>query len=189
MKRSTLSILALSLFGFSALLFGSTDKSELNQRAIEIVKKFAGTLKPELKSALETSGPASAVEVCSIKAPAIAAALSAETGWEVRRVSLKPRNPSAAPDEWETASLNVLAQRQAANDGSDPLVISKIDEQEFRFMKAQPVEGVCLKCHGTDISPDVAKALQQFYPNDAGTGYALGEIRGAISLRKRIPSL
>lgn len=47
-------------------------------------------------------GPGHALEVCSVQAPAIASLLSTD-GWQVKRVSLKNRNPDAVPDEWEAA--------------------------------------------------------------------------------------
>lgn len=178
------STLAAFLVAGSATLATPPSDQALKEEAMAIVKRFAGTLKPELKRALETGGPTLAITVCSAKAPAIAKELSEDTGWQVNRVSLKPRNPDASPDEWETVGLSLLADRQAANDGTDPLVLEKRSSQEYRLMKAQVVEPVCLRCHGTDITPDVAEALSAIYPDDQGIGYTLGEIRGAISLRK-----
>lgn len=91
-----------------------TQKKALSQEAISIVKQFGGTLKPALKKALKSEGPVKAIEICSEKAPQIAADLSKKTGWTVKRVSLKPRNSeSAIPDAWETKVLKSFDQRQA----------------------------------------------------------------------------
>lgn len=48
---------------------------------------------------------------------------------------------------------------------------------------------VCLTCHGATgtQSAELRTALQREYPHDAATGYALGELRGAFSLRKTNP--
>jgi mono/diheme cytochrome c family protein len=53
-------------------------------------------------------------------------------------------------------------------------------------MKALPVQQVCLACHGpaASIAEDVAAKTQALYPADKATGYALGQIRGAITIRK-----
>ena len=51
-------------------------------------------------------------------------------------------------------------------------------------MKAIPTGEVCLACHGKDINPDVASALDAAYPQDQARGYALGDIRGAFSVSK-----
>lgn len=181
-RRSTILLAALAAIGSSLLAI--SENKDLKQEAVAIVKQFAGKLKPELKQALENGGPVHAVEVCSEKAPAIAAELAEKSGWKIRRVSLKPRNPAAAPDAWERASLEALATRQANNDGSDPLVLVERGDTSFRFMKAQVVEPLCLTCHGQEIEPDIAQALEHFYPKDRGTGYSLGDVRGAISLQK-----
>ncbi len=185
MNKKQLTI-ATALLLAAGSLFATPDKTELTQEAISIVKRFAGTLKPELKHALQEGGPTVAVEVCAIKAPIIAQNLAAESGWEVKRVSLKPRNPNAMPDAWETAALQALAERQIHNDGSDTLVYAELSEHQFRLMKAQPVEQICLTCHGTEIADDVTEALKKFYPEDHATGYSLGDIRGAISLSKSL---
>lgn len=184
-KSLRIAIAALTLAGVTSLA-KTPSKQELNEEAIALVKQFAGTLKPELKQALETGGPVAAVEVCSIKAPAIAQNLSSESGWTIHRVSLKPRNPSAAPNDWETKALEALAERQVNNDGTDSLVFSELLEHEFRLIKAQTIEPLCTTCHGTDIATDVRKALENFYPEDQGTGYFLGEVRGGISLSKSL---
>lgn len=42
---------------------------------------------------------------------------------------------------------------------------------------------VCLQCHGAPdkLAPGVAEALKDLYP--MATGYAVGDLRGAISVR------
>jgi len=51
-------------------------------------------------------------------------------------------------------------------------------------MKAVPTEGVCLACHGQNISPEVQTKLNELYPDDKATGYSLGQVRGAIVVIK-----
>ena len=157
----------------------------LKKEAVEIVMKFGGTLKPQLKQALESGGPVNAIEVCSKKAPEIAQQLSSETGWSVKRVSLKPRNSkSAIPDAWEEKVLKEFDERQAKGESADTIAKGEIVDGRFRFMKAQGVEAVCLNCHAADIKPEVADALKKHYPDDKARGYSLGQIRGAFSLSK-----
>ena len=181
----TLASLALA-FGLTPLAETQSDiriQPELTE-ALAISKRFADTLKPELKSAMESGGPIAAVETCSERAPQIASQLASETGWTVRRVSLQPRSPQATPDPWERQALRDLAQRAEAEDSSDTLVVSEASDDAFRFMKAQLVEPLCLVCHGKSIAPELERVLRRLYPNDEATGYELGQIRGAISLSK-----
>jgi excinuclease UvrABC helicase subunit UvrB len=52
-------------------------------------------------------------------------------------------------------------------------------------MKAIPTaEKPCLACHGKTLAPQVAARLKELYPDDRATGYAAGEIRGAITLSR-----
>ncbi len=159
----------------------------LNAEAMAIVKRFAGTLKPKLKSAIESGGPVNAVEICAVEAPQIAATLSSETGWTVKRVSLKPRNKdSAVADPWEATLLQGFEARLAAGDAPRQLVHSQVVDGRYRFIKAQVTEGLCLNCHGQSLHPAVAAAIKRHYPRDQATGYSLGQVRGAFSLSKKL---
>jgi hypothetical protein len=166
----------------------SQDTAALEAEARTIVQQFVGALLPTLQNALANGGPVAAIEVCAARAPAIAAELSAESGWQVHRVSLKPRNMgSAMPDIWETAVLETFDQRQAGGEPGPTLNASAVENNDFRYMQAQPVVPLCLTCHGQQVSDEVLIALAVHYPGDIATGYLEGQIRGAISLRKTLP--
>jgi hypothetical protein len=161
------------------------DKEKLKHEAVSIVKKFGGTLKPALVKGLKTGGPAHAVSVCAEQAPAIAQSLRQESGWYVKRVSLKARNSaSAVPDVWEKKVLELFDQRQADGESAEKMAFAEVVDGKYRFMKAQGVEGVCLTCHAAKISPEVEAVLKEKYPHDKARGYTLGQIRGAFSLAK-----
>jgi len=169
------------------LAFASPRTGQLRDSAKEIVGRFAGQLKPALQQAFREVGAAGAIEVCSTKAPAIATSLSGESGWTVRRVSLKPRNTqTATPNDWARGVLESFEQRREAGEPVAGLVHDDVVDGEYRFMKAQAVEPLCLTCHGTDIAPDVARRLERFYPDDRATGYSLGDVRGAFYPTKSI---
>jgi hypothetical protein len=119
---------------------------------------------------------------------------SQSSGWNVARTSLKLRNPNNAPDAWETEVLKQFEQQRAKGEGPDALVYAEIvkegDEEYFRFMKGivmPPLEKMpCLMCHGEDIDPKTAAALDQIYPQDKARGYKAGQVRGAFTLRKKL---
>ena len=159
------------------------------EEAKTLIKEFAGTLKDELQAAIKAGGPISAIAVCKDRAPAIAADLATRSGWEVKRTSLKPRNLALdTPDAWERQVLNRFEERKTAGEAADTLAFGAVADdagtKRFRFMKAIPTGEVCLACHGKDINPDVASALDAAYPQDQARGYALGDIRGAFSVSK-----
>lgn len=162
-------------------------KLELNVEAQKIVKMFAGTLKPKLKKAIKSGGLEHAINICAIEAPKIAKDLSAKTGWNVKRVSLKPRNKeSATPDAFEKKILEQFNERQIKGELPSSISYSEVIDDKFKFMKAQGIQGVCLNCHGKSINTNVKEAIAKHYADDVATGYSLGQIRGAISLTKRL---
>jgi len=160
--------------------------AELEQEARAIVKRFGGTLKPSLLNAVQTGGAASAIAVCEEQAPAIAKQLSQETGWRVRRVSLKARNASAEPDSFERGILQDFDARQTSGEPAQTLTHSGLTDDSYHFLQAQPVEPLCLVCHGPSLAPDVEAALARHYPDDRATGYTLGQVRGAFSLSRPV---
>ena len=120
----------------------------------------------------------------------MARAASEKTGWAIRRVSLKQRNPKAVPDAWELAALQDFDRRAAA--GESPATLEKAElvveggQSVQRYMRALPTQQLCLQCHGAaaDLSPAVTAQLRSVYPADQAVGYRAGEIRGAITLRR-----
>jgi len=56
----------------------------------------------------------------------------------------------------------------------------------FRYRKAPPGGGVCVACHGAadTLSGDLRAALAWDYPHDRAFGYAVGEVRGALSVKR-----
>ena len=77
-------------------------------------------------------------------------------------------------------------RRQRQGESAKTIVKAEIITNEFRFMKAQGTETLCLTCHGSELSKDTKAALKQHYPEDQATGYSLGDIRGAFSLTKKL---
>ena len=163
----------------------------LAEEAKSLVKEFAGTLKGELEAAMKAGGPTKAVSICQDRAPAIAKDIATRSGWEVGRVSLKTRNPQLdTPDAWEQQVLTRFDERKAAGEPVETMAFAAVVDgdgtKQFRFMKAIPTGEPCLACHGSAITPEVAAALDQAYPEDQARGYAVGDVRGAVSLSKTI---
>ena len=50
-------------------------------------------------------------------------------------------------------------------------------------MKAIPVGGPCVACHGATLAEPVATKLDSLYPQDKARGYNPGELRGAFTLK------
>ena len=167
-----------------------TNTEQLDQEARDIAKQFLGQLKPTLQKSMKSDGPVKTIEVCQVKAPKIAEALAQKTGWDINRVSLKPRGETAQPDQWEATVLKRFNE-QLAN-GASPkkmefsAIVSVNNQTEYRYMKAIPTGKVCLACHGSNLAQPIQDALKSHYPNDHATGYSKGQIRGAFSFSKAL---
>lgn len=181
-------IIAFSFFLPSPAL--AYDTKALEAEAAQVIQAFAKELKAELKAGLKAGGPVKAIEVCRQKAPEIAKRVSAKTGWTIDRTSLRLRNPNNAPDAWEQGVLENF-QIQAA-EGAKPgsLVFSDVIQENgktvFRLMKGIKTGGLCLKCHGSQLSPQLKERLVDLYPYDRATGFKAGDLRGAYTLEKRL---
>lgn len=165
----------------SAPVTMASDSEQKVEHAGSIVAEFSGRLKPQLKSALQEGGPRKAIAVCSTQAPAIAQELSESSGWVVKRVSDRNRNPNAIPDSWEARSIEIL-KGQIEENLAQPMFRFEETPEGFRYAQAQITEGLCLTCHGEAIPAGTQEALNEYYPDDLATGYKLGEVRGIISL-------
>ncbi len=153
--------------------------------ARSLVGQFGPALKQELMQGMSAGGPTNAITVCSEKAPTIAASLEVKQGWSIRRTSLKARNPKNAPDAWERKMLEKLEAQKAEGTPVGDLEISELVDGEFRYLKAIGTDALCLNCHGAELASDVVKALDALYPEDTARGYAVGDIRGAFTIRAK----
>lgn len=153
----------------------------------EAVAKLGKSLKAELVSAMKDGGPVQALQVCNLQAIPITAKVSAETGIQVCRTSLRVRNPKNMPDVWETQTLEAFTARKADGVAGVDLEAWTIatdsdGHRTFRYMKAIPTVGLCLKCHGSELAPEVSAAVTELYPADLAVGYASGDVRGAFTV-------
>jgi len=153
----------------------------------KMVKEMGMGLKSALKEAIKNSGPAEAIYVCRSIAPQKAAEISEKHGASIRRVSLKLRNPSNAPDRVEKKILTQMEKDHAAGALRPAYIAIETGAdgaRRLRFLKPIVTGKVCLNCHGPkgSLAPGVAEALEKNYPGDMATGYTVNQVRGAFSV-------
>ncbi len=125
----------------------------------------------ELKNAIQSGGPVSAIDVCHTRAPAIATQVSSEQGVQIGRTSHKLRNGSNTGPSWMQAVVEEqVAEPRAFADAEGELAIA------YPIM----LENGCVICHGQpdQIAPAVREAIAVQYPDDQATGFAPGDLRG-----------
>ena len=102
----------------------------------------------------------------------------ATPGPRVGRTSLRLRDPANRAPPWVETWL--AAQGEGSASGVSG--VSHIEAGHARVIVPIVVEPPCLRCHGPadDIDPSIRAQIAAQYPDDAATGYAVGELRGAM---------
>lgn len=161
--------------------------AETKKAVLPVVPKVVNAM----QEAVADKGVAGAIPVCKEQAPELIAQKRKETGWDIRRVSLKSRNAErGTPDLWEARVLADFNIRAAHGEKPETLEKSEIvtldGKPVLRYMKALPTGDVCLKCHGPAESLDarLKAKLAESYPHDQATGYTKGQIRGALTVKR-----
>jgi len=146
---------------------------------------YQAGLQAELAAAMKQVGPVGAIGVCQSVAPAIAADLSSKGELVVSRIARRNRNPgNTVPAELD--ALYQQLEREPLRDGKPHAVTAIIGGQEI-FMRAVPMKDLpCSQCHGTTIAPEVKAAILSSYPDDRATGFAAGDLRGAMLVTRAV---
>jgi hypothetical protein len=157
--------------------------TEARKVSNQLAEKVRGLLLQEI----EKGGFSSAVRVCSELAQEMTLQFNARTGHHVRRVSLKYRNPKNVPDAYEQRKLeefNILNQKkELSNEYSE--VVEEQGKKYLRYLKPLIVAPLCITCHGSkeNIPQEVKNILAERYPDDRATGFLVGDVRGAITVK------
>ena len=178
----------LNLLILTTLVLSCSENVEKKLDASRSAAQQLGSqLKVELKTSLKSKGPVESIKVCNIEAEKIALSVSNKNNMKVGRTSLKVRNHSNAPDAWEKEKLLYLEQQLLSGVDVKSLEVYEItnedNEKWFRYMKAIPTSEVCLICHGGSVALPIRQKLQELYPNDQATGYKVGDLRGAFTVK------
>jgi len=188
MPKILLPILLIGLVCAGPARANEIDQYVNDSRAI--AQEYTKLLKRELKLGMQAGGPAYAIGVCNVNAPAIAAALGNEWGWDVGRTSLRIRNPGNSPDAWERHVLETFEEELLSGQNPSDIeyyeVVQQNGDRVFRYMKAIPTSEVCENCHGSNLDKSVKERLRDLYPMDHARGYHAGDIRGAFTFAKSL---
>ena len=189
MDRLASGLLALLLTLTATACGGSQDDEvspEIQAAVFELgssaSQALMGTLVTQLTGAMQAGGAVHAVDFCSTSAIELTAGVAQEQGLDVKRTSMKYRNPANAPDEDETEALRYYESALAETGVLPGALVRKAGRAEYRFYRPLIVAPPCLGCHGPvgEIDPTVQAILDERYPDDLATGYEAGDFRGVI---------
>lgn len=161
--------------GWTVLAAGELSETQMaqQQRGLDAVQAMAGSLMGELVTALDEDGPDGAIEVCSMRAPEIAAVVSNEYGVVLGRTSHRLRNPSNLPPEW---AIDLVRDKVA-----EPTWLIGPDGRLAGLLPIQ-TKAECGMCHGPreELADEVIAKLDEYYPDDEAVGFSEGDLRGWI---------
>jgi len=146
------------------------------------IHDFQNSLRKELLSVMAQAGPKAAIHVCSTKAPEIASGFSDKDGLSIKRTSLRWRNPDNAPTADEKAVMEEFEDRKNRGEKIQEISYLAAHDSSFVYMQAIPMQGMCMACHGANISPSIRQEIKILYPEDRAYGFKEGDIRGAFSV-------
>lgn len=150
-------------------------------RGQEIASLTQAELLRNVATAMQEGGPKNAVAFCSVQALPIQAGLSRVHQCEIRRLALKYRNPANQPTT-ETERGQLLRYLSAWQRGREmPPEVHIFEDRVEYYQPITVAMETCLACHGEPdkIAPETLVVIQERYPNDLATGFALNDFRGA----------
>lgn len=164
----------------------AVDSARLDQ-ARAAATTLGADLMGMLTQELARGGPPAAIAVCADSAQA-RTRQHQQAGIAVRRVGTRVRNALNTPDSLESAILAAFqADLVAGGLPADTVVMERLPggQSRLRYLRPIRVQEPCLTCHGPEngIPAPVRSMLAERYPGDRATGYAVGDLRGAISVQ------
>jgi len=144
-----------------------------------------------LQEAMEEGGPAGAVDFCAQEALELTHQIQDDhdPSLEVKRTTLRWRNPANAPDAWEERVLQYLDRLERSDPDAVPTELTAAGpDGSLRYYRVLRTAGMCLQCHGDipSLPSEVQQIVRERYPDDRATGYREGDLRGVI--RVEIPA-
>ncbi|MCB9758347.1 MAG: DUF3365 domain-containing protein [Alphaproteobacteria bacterium] len=159
-------------------------------KANEAAGLLGTSLKQRILQEMADGGPVAAIAACSDEAQALTAQVRGQKQVAVGRASTKLRNPNNSGPEWVKEWLAATEGTPAAEATGLSEVVNGPNGRVARVIKPIAVEAPCLTCHGAPeaIPEDVKAVLAERYPKDQATGYAVGDLRGALWAEARVAS-
>lgn len=173
-----------SAAGAMAVPVDSARAAQVAATGADAARQLRETLVRRLTAAIDSGGPAGAIEVCATIAPAIADSVAGAlgNGVEVKRTSTRVRNPANAPDSLEREALAHFEAGLASTGTLPANYVQPAGDGAYRYYEPLVVMPLCLQCHGPDaaIPAEVRAAIDARYPDDRAVGYEEGDFRGLI---------
>ena len=170
----------------------SAEPKSIKMEGVSYIKKLGETLKVELQQHMKADPTGvAAFGFCTAKAAEITEevnkALPAHA--RVRRTALKTRNENNNPDatDKEVMESYVKAIEEKTFDPKNDIKIVE-EGNTTRVYKPLLTAGVCLKCHGQNMSNEIKDMIAVSYPKDQAVDFKEGDLRGVIVAEIKKPA-
>ena len=181
---------SITIAGLAASLLLAAPHSKKDENFKQVVqtgkkssKLLLQTLGKNMKKNMKAGGPMKALDFCSQEAYTLTQKVNKTLpkGVNVKRISMKYRNPANKPEADEAVVLEALKQLKSANVVLPKQIVQKVDGNTYKYYKPLVIhKKVCLKCHGDITDVELRRAIEARYPIDKATHYKMGDLRGAI---------
>lgn len=190
MKRTEI----ISLILFVAFIFSCSKEVELTKeedeiyshRGVEIVKASNEILFATLVSGLEVEGVGNTIKFCNLKVLRLTDSLSKEFDAEIRRTSLKLRNPKNRPRDYEEDVLDEYYEQWKKREQLMPQLKKYTDGSIVFYVPIVLKNPICLNCHGPKdlmVTKPNKRIIDSLYPTDEAIGFNIGDFRGMWTVR------
>lgn len=175
------------VFALGAAGAAAGDEEMYRELGDEAAAALTGSLVSTLQQKIAEQGAAGAIEFCKTEALPLTAKAGGEVEGvaSVRRIGARTRNPANVKDAADREALEEFLRGWNPQAPAGP-VVKRVrtaeGKEEVRYYRPIPVVATCLMCHGDPaaMAPDVRAKLRELYPGDEATGFAVGDLRGAI---------
>lgn len=166
----------------------TTDGATAEALALDAAKQMATSAAEQLQTQmiqeLGNPGPSGAILEGSSEAEALQphASVPATGSARIGHSGLRPRDPANKAPAWVQAWLDAHSEAEFTDVQGFERIEEGPEGQVARVLLPIPMLDSCTHCHGTEtqIPADVRSRLESRYPDDQATGYAVGDLVGAL---------
>ena len=180
-----------SAFALVALAWGSSFVQErgmqdAQNRAVALsdqmdaVWDYVDENQPATNAYVQEYGDLARGLVCVTAVKSIARDFSRDNDGEIRVVALQPRNKEDSPDEFEREALEAFDADAALQEYSG-VAADENGEATYYYLRPRRIGSSCLACHGDPAGETDPLGYRK-------EGYAVGSVKGAVSIREPIGS-
>lgn len=140
--------------------------------------------------AMGEKGITGAAEYCNLEALSITDSLSKAFDSEIKRTTLKLRNPKNEPTAKERELLEYFESLHSTGiQPADSLI--RLSDKEVLYVRPIFTQVICQNCHGmlgNSLSEDNYSVIKKLYPDDKAIDYKSGDLRGMWSIKMKAKS-